>query len=91
VWQERAACNSTGLPHLTARERVALFFPADGDYRAARDVCAGCGVRGECAAAGVNQHGLWGGLSENERHPPPGVSVSVGSVVVWVTGQQTLF
>jgi WhiB family redox-sensing transcriptional regulator len=68
-WKEQAACKG----------KTDLFFPKDIEgstrantdgYREARKICAICPVRPECAEAGKSERaGLWGGLSENERHP----------------------
>ena len=68
-WQLQGACRSFD-PEL-------FFHPADerGSSRAARErlakqVCAGCPVRASCLehALGAGEaHGVWGGLSEQER------------------------
>lgn len=46
-----------------------LFFPVRGeDQTAAKAVCAGCEVRQDCLAEGLDEHfGIWGGVSERER------------------------
>jgi WhiB family transcriptional regulator, redox-sensing transcriptional regulator len=53
-----------------------MFFPistngaARGDTRRAKLVCAGCQVRRECLEYAVRtrqQHGIWGGTTEDER------------------------
>jgi hypothetical protein len=51
-----------------------VFFPEPGgDTVAARRVCAGCPVRAQCLAyaAENGEHGIWGGLSEEERSGVP--------------------
>lgn len=67
-WWELAACQ---------RVDPELFFPASqlGPARTqiatAKAVCAGCNVRQMCldyAMATRQVHGVWGGLSEDERH-----------------------
>jgi WhiB family redox-sensing transcriptional regulator len=67
-WQESAACK-TAEPE--------LFFPisASGRSRAdtarARAICHDCPVRQACldyAMATAQQHGIWGGFTEEERH-----------------------
>jgi WhiB family transcriptional regulator, redox-sensing transcriptional regulator len=67
-WQESAACK-TAEPE--------LFFPisATGRSRAdtarARAICHDCPVRQACldyAMATSQQHGIWGGFTEEERH-----------------------
>ena len=64
-----AACRSTDPD---------LFFPISSSGRSvaqvaeAKAVCAGCRVRRECLAFALRTHqvhGVWGGLSEQERHP----------------------
>lgn len=49
-----------------------MFFPERGDHptvRGAKEVCAGCSVRAECAEYALHHEkiGIWGGLSERER------------------------
>jgi len=64
-WRDRAACRT---------EDPELFFP-DGTRCArqiveAKSVCHRCPVSGDCLgwAIGTGQrHGIWGGLSEDER------------------------
>jgi WhiB family redox-sensing transcriptional regulator len=67
-WQESASCQ-TAEPE--------LFFPisATGRSRAdtarARAICHACPVRQACldyAMATGQQHGIWGGHTEEERH-----------------------
>lgn len=68
-WQQRAACRT---------EDPALFFGPSGERqperevreRMAKFVCARCPVRTDCldyAVARREEHGVWGGLSEDER------------------------
>jgi WhiB family redox-sensing transcriptional regulator len=66
-WMERGACRD---------EDPELFFPigvqGDGESQARRavSVCNGCAVREEClryALDNSQQHGVWGGLTEEER------------------------
>ena len=54
-----------------------LFFPISSSgpslaqAAAAKAICAGCRVRRECLAFALRTHqvhGVWGGLSEQERH-----------------------
>jgi hypothetical protein len=61
-WAERAAC----------RGMTALFFPERGEsghtVTWARQVCAGCPVRTECAEYGLHERfGIWGGMTDVER------------------------
>jgi WhiB family redox-sensing transcriptional regulator len=47
-----------------------LFFPSKGEASdAAKALCAGCPVKGECLAFALDHHcqGIWGGTSERER------------------------
>ena len=55
-----------------------LFFPIStsgpglAQLAAAKAICAGCRVRRECLAFALRtrqRHGVWGGMSEHERHP----------------------
>lgn len=60
-WRERRQC--VDVDPLT-------FFPEDDDLAgiaAAKDVCRGCPVLIECAAAGAREAGVWGGMTEHER------------------------
>lgn len=66
-WRLAAACRSA---------EPDIFFPLSSSGRSldqiaqAKEVCAGCRVRAECLAFALrtNQaHGVWGGLSEEER------------------------
>jgi len=69
-WQVRAACRGP---------QAAVFFPpmlperrTEKRYREAKakEICAECPVVDECLAYALairEQHGIWGGLSENER------------------------
>ncbi|MGH9155025.1 MAG: WhiB family transcriptional regulator [Acidimicrobiales bacterium] len=67
-WRDKAACRASDPE---------LFFPvgstgtaALGEIRAAKALCAMCGVRDECLqfALEANQEaGVWGGTSEEER------------------------
>jgi WhiB family transcriptional regulator, redox-sensing transcriptional regulator len=66
-WRDGAACRDADPD---------LFFP-DGDIRSARAkvktaklICRGCPVRTIClswALASDQEHGIWGGLTEDER------------------------
>jgi WhiB family redox-sensing transcriptional regulator len=67
TWRERAAC---------LREDPELFFPigfsgpALRQLERAKQVCAGCVVRDNCLVWAIEtgvDHGVWGGLSEEER------------------------
>lgn len=68
-WQNDAECRGKDL---------VLFFGPDGEQRAEREVrerkaksvCMRCPVRGDCLGYAVSQneqHGLWGGLNEDQR------------------------
>jgi WhiB family transcriptional regulator, redox-sensing transcriptional regulator len=68
-WRQAAACVSMDPD---------LFFPISDSGRSAHQVrrakavCAGCPVRLACrqeALAAQEVHGVWGGLSEEERRP----------------------
>lgn len=70
-WQDRALCAASASPD--------DWFPDAGrpSARAVRNVestCAACPVRSECLAYAVDngiRHGIWGGLSEEERRGIP--------------------
>jgi len=67
-WMQAGACK--GLTH--------LFFPSAAERpqarerreSAAKEVCTGCSVQGDCMDFAREQHeyGFWGGESEDERH-----------------------
>lgn len=70
TWQTKAACRGP---------QAAVFFPPSQFERKdeklereqrAKDICAGCGVKGPCLEYAVSirePHGIWGGLNEVER------------------------
>ena len=64
-WQTRAACNG---------EPGDAFFPEPDDATAtattaALAMCTGCRVRSACRAAALlgDEHGIWGGTTEDDR------------------------
>ncbi len=69
-WQLKAACRGP---------QARVFFPPSTFERKdekferegrAKAICQGCSVRKECLAFALEireQHGIWGGTSENER------------------------
>src|SRR5262245_40249931 len=68
-WRSMAACRSADPD---------LFFPISSSGQSmaqeaeAKAICAGCRVRHECLAFALRTHqahGVWGGLSEQERRP----------------------
>ena len=59
-WQADAACRDMDPE---------LFYESEHEA-AAKAVCAGCVVIGECRSYAIDRgepHGIWGGLSETER------------------------
>ena len=54
-----------------ADKSPSTFFPSDGvGVEAARRVCEGCPVKGQCLEYALDNridHGVWGGTSERER------------------------
>jgi WhiB family transcriptional regulator, redox-sensing transcriptional regulator len=69
-WRSTAACRSADPE---------LFFPISDSGPSlvqaaeAKAICAGCPVRRQCLAFAVRTrqvHGIWGGLTERERHVP---------------------
>ena len=68
-WRSLAACRSADPD---------LFFPVSSSGASvaqvaeAKAICAGCQVRRDCLAFALRthqDHGVWGGLSEQERYP----------------------
>jgi len=69
-WRQFAACRSADPE---------LFFPVSASGPSLRQgeeakaICAGCPVRGQCltfATLTRQEHGIWGGLTEEERRTP---------------------
>lgn len=61
-WMQDASCAQT--------DPDAFFPEKGGSTRAAKSVCAGCGVQAEClefALRNDERFGIYGGLSERER------------------------
>ncbi len=60
AWHRDALCRE--FPEIS-------WFPERGEpVRPAREICGRCLVAGECRAAGASEvHGIWGGLSINQR------------------------
>ena len=66
-WRSAAACRSADPE---------LFFPLSESGKSleqiaeAKAICAGCPVRRQCLAFALRTraHGIWGGLTELERH-----------------------
>lgn len=70
-WFADAACRTPHARMLVDAGR-ADFFPDRGRSAGrAREICAGCAVRDECAAAAEGNgrwlRGVWGGHTEGER------------------------
>ena len=78
-WRLRAACRGP---------QSWVFFPPPRFERKdekrereqrAKEICHGCGVEDACRSHALTtgeQHGIWGGLSENERRALLDVSVN---------------
>ena len=69
-WRSVAACQDTDPD---------LFFPVSGSGKSleqavrAKDICSGCTVRRSCLGFALRTgqaHGIWGGLTEEERREP---------------------
>jgi WhiB family redox-sensing transcriptional regulator len=69
-WRSSAACQAADPD---------LFFPVSGSGKSldqverAKDICACCPVRRDCLAFALRTgqaHGIWGGLTEEERRQP---------------------
>jgi WhiB family redox-sensing transcriptional regulator len=76
-WRSLAACRSADPD---------LFFPISSSGQSiaqaaeAKAICAGCRVQRECLAFALRTHqvhGVWGGLSEQERYPRPAAPAGV--------------
>ena len=83
-WESDAACATTDPE---------LFFPEKGgSTKSAKGICAGCDVRARCLQYAMDrneQYGIWGGLSERERHAlRVGRKMSTGSRM-WEHGTTT--
>lgn len=67
TWYLKARCRGTDTK---------IFFSADDENSAtrrkrekqAKEICAQCVVVDECLKAGVNEDGIWGGLTRAERN-----------------------
>jgi WhiB family redox-sensing transcriptional regulator len=67
TWLLEAACGGADSD---------LFFPDDSrsEAREAKQLCAGCPVQPDCleySLAAGEEFGVWGGLTEKERHNIP--------------------
>lgn len=61
-WMADAACVTTGT--------ATWWFSTGSEADRAKRICASCPVRGDClthALVNNEQHGIWGGLDEDER------------------------
>jgi WhiB family redox-sensing transcriptional regulator len=78
LWQQAAACRGPN--------QVIFFPPARLERRTdkrrrearAKEICLTCSVKDPCLdyAVGIReQHGIWGGLTENERREVAAVTV----------------
>jgi WhiB family redox-sensing transcriptional regulator len=62
AWMADAACVTTGT--------ATWWFSAGDEADRAKRICGSCPVRGHClthALTNNEQHGIWGGLDEEER------------------------
>lgn len=69
-WRSAAACRSAD-PELFFP--VSDFGPSLVQATEAKAICARCPVRRQCLAFALRTrqvHGIWGGLTERERHVP---------------------
>lgn len=70
-WRSRAKCR--GRAPVDGASEQHLFFGGRGDHelrRQAKEVCRECTVVPQCleeALRDVERHGVWGGLTEQER------------------------
>jgi WhiB family transcriptional regulator, redox-sensing transcriptional regulator len=77
-WRSAAACQDTDPD---------LFFPVSGSGKSleqaerAKGICAGCPARRSCLAFAQRTgqaHGIWGGLTEEERRKPGAAETRMG-------------
>jgi WhiB family transcriptional regulator, redox-sensing transcriptional regulator len=82
-WRDRAACRGTG---------PALFYDPDlTAVAAAKQVCATCPARAPCAAYAITAgeaHGVWGGLTEDERRRRPAGRRPRPGPAAWLSDEQ---
>jgi WhiB family redox-sensing transcriptional regulator len=68
AWMRKAACARVGFPE--------WWFPGergtDSNALVAKQICYTCPVRQQCLEFAIKnrEYGIWGGLTETERHPP---------------------
>lgn len=65
-WVKEAACKGAEFNLFFAEKSGQATY----QVRAAKAICSGCPVREECLAYALKnaiRHGVWGGLSEEER------------------------
>jgi hypothetical protein len=73
AWHAAALCRGLGTKS---------YFPARGsNLTPVRALCRACPVREECAAAGRFEYGVWGGLSERDRHRDDGPDMTVAELI----------
>lgn len=71
-WWADAACRTPHAQRLIAAGRANFVPEPKKSAGKAREICAGCPVRAECAAAAEGDNGrwlrgVWGGRTEGER------------------------
>lgn len=81
-WRQHAACRpAEGATDEERRRNVAIFFPADGDYRQAASICEVCPVLAECAVY-VDEvdasHGWWAGAQRDAIRGDSGLRRRLG-------------
>lgn len=70
LWQQLAACRGPNQAIFFPPPRLERRSEKRGREQRAKEVCQSCGVQEECLAYSLTireQHGIWGGLTENER------------------------
>lgn len=76
-WRLSAACSSADPEAFFANNRNYL------DIARAKATCAGCPVRMECLDEGMSDveglQGIWGGLTQNERHTMKRLTLSASA------------
>ena len=70
IWQQLAACRGPNQSIFFPPPRLERRSEKRGREARAKEVCGSCSVQSECLSYALTireQHGIWGGLTENER------------------------
>jgi WhiB family redox-sensing transcriptional regulator len=70
LWQQTAACRGPNQAIFFPPPRLERRSEKRSREQRAKEVCRSCNVQEKCLAYALTigeQHGIWGGLTENER------------------------